>query len=261
MPFVNNIPGGSAGSSAGVPTRGPTSAKPQPSSGGFWDRVQAIGQQKWDAMVAGPGDPGWTSGNPDINTDAVNAGAFGASSALSALKNPPGSGGRPGRPSSPRSPGSPGGHDGGAPSAAGIDYLYADLAKHYGFSAETAYQEALANTQYSRAVEDMQRAGLNPASIFGSGKGYTAGDDIWPSSPRGGGGGGGGGSRRSGGRRSGGRGSSGDRLFSTSAYAMITAAAGITGAVITKNPSGYWIGASMAQGAMNALDVISKWGR
>lgn len=145
---------------------------------------------------------------------------------------------------------------GGAPSASGIDYLYADLAKHYGFSKETAYQEALSNTQYSRAVEDMQRAGLNPAAIFGSGRGYTAGDDIWPTSP-GGGGGGGGGGRRSGGRRSGGNG----RLFSSSAYAVISAVSGAVGAIVTKNPSGYWIGTSLAQGAMNAIDALSKWGR
>lgn len=234
---------------------GPTSAKPQPSSGGFWDRVNAIGQQKWDAMVAGPGNPGWTSGNPDIDTNAVNAGAF---SALNALKNPPGSGGRPGRPSSPSSPGgSPGGHDGGAPSAEGIDYLYADLAKHYGFSAETAYQEALANTQYSRAVEDMQRAGLNPAAIFGSGKGHTAGDDIWPSSPGGGGGGGGGG-----GRRSGGRGRSGNgKLFSSSAYSVLAFAGGAIGAAITKSPSGFWMGTMASQAAMNAANLLFKGGR
>ena len=142
----------------------------------------------------------------------------------------------------------------GAPSAKGVDYLYADLAKHYGFSKETAYQEALANTQYSRAVADMQRAGLNPASIFGSGKGHTAGDDIWPTSSSGGGGGGN--PRRS----SGGRKSSGN-LFSTSAYSVISALGGIVGAAATKNAGGFWIGTSLAQGAMSALNAFSKWGR
>lgn len=144
----------------------------------------------------------------------------------------------------------------GAPSAKGVDYLYADLAKHYGFSKETAYQEALANTQYSRAVADMQRAGLNPASIFGSGKGYTAGDDIWPTSSSGGGRSGGGGySRRSsGGRKSG-------NLFSTSAYSVISALGGIVGAAATHNAGGFWIGTSLAQGAMSALNAFSKWGR
>lgn len=144
----------------------------------------------------------------------------------------------------------------GAPSGKGIDYLYADLAKHYGFSKETAYQEALSNTQYSRAVADMQRAGLNPAAIYGSGKGYTAGDDIYPTSS-GGGGGGGGYSRRS----SGGGSRTSGKFFSTSAYSVLSAMSGIVGAIATKNPSGYWIGTSLAQGAMNAIDAISKWGR
>lgn len=55
-----------------------------------------------------------------------------------------------------------------------LDYLNAELAKHYGMSKETAYQEALANTSYQRALRDMQKAGLNPAVIFGSGRGSGA---------------------------------------------------------------------------------------
>lgn len=58
---------------------------------------------------------------------------------------------------------------GGLPQSA-VDYIYADLAKHYGMSAESAYQEALSNTSYARAVKDMKNAGLNPAVIFGSGR-------------------------------------------------------------------------------------------
>lgn len=57
-----------------------------------------------------------------------------------------------------------------------IDYLNADIAKHYGMSKETAYQEAMANSSYQRAVADMQRAGLNPATIFGAGRASGSGN-------------------------------------------------------------------------------------
>jgi hypothetical protein len=50
-----------------------------------------------------------------------------------------------------------------------VNYLNADLAKHYGMDASTAYQEALTNTGYQRSVKDMQAAGLNPAVLFGAG--------------------------------------------------------------------------------------------
>lgn len=46
----------------------------------------------------------------------------------------------------------------------------ADIAKLYNMSNETAYQEALANTSYQRAVKDMQAAGLNPAALFAAGR-------------------------------------------------------------------------------------------
>lgn len=62
----------------------------------------------------------------------------------------------------------------GASSAQSWDYLNADLAKQYGMSRETAYQEALANTGYQRSVADMQAAGLNPSAIFGAGSGSQA---------------------------------------------------------------------------------------
>nr|CAI9750270.1 pilot protein for DNA ejection [Microvirus sp.] len=58
----------------------------------------------------------------------------------------------------------------GNSSGKSLDYTNADLAKHYGMSRETAYQEALSNTSYQRSVKDMQAAGLNPAALFGAGR-------------------------------------------------------------------------------------------
>lgn len=128
-----------------------------------------------------------------------------------------------------------------------IDYLNADLAKHYGLGKETAYQEALSNTAYQRAVKDMQAAGLNPAAIFGSGKGYTAGGVSYVSDASGSSG------------RSGGSGSSQNGyLFDEGIYHAISTAAGLAGLAISKQPIGFYIAQTAAQGVMGAMSQFSK---
>lgn len=135
-----------------------------------------------------------------------------------------------------------------------VDYLDAPWASAYGMSKETAYSEAMENTAYRRSVSDMQKAGLNPAVIFGAGNGYTAGSPAYVSSDSAGSSV----SSRGSSGRSYGRGRSNGKLFSTSAYAVMSALGGITGAAATKSVGGYWLGVSLTQGAMNALNLLSK---
>lgn len=131
-----------------------------------------------------------------------------------------------------------------------FDYLDAPWASAYQMSRETAYSEALNNTAYQRSVKDMQRAGLNPAVIFGAGNGYTAGVPAFASSATS--------PSVSRGSSSGsGRSKSSGKLFSSSAYSLLSALGGIVGAAATKTAGGYWIGTSLTQGAMSALSLLS----
>lgn len=149
----------------------------------------------------------------------------------------------------------------GAISAPALDYLNADLAKHYGMNATTAYNEALSNTAYQRAVKDMQAAGLNPAVLFGNGR-VSGADGVYGATPL---------VDDSVGMSSGGSGSSGSgrrshssgKLFSTSTYGMISglgalAGAGIAAATGGSVGLGALTGSNIATSAAKVLNGIFK---
>lgn len=127
-------------------------------------------------------------------------------------------------------------------SPATFDYLNAELAGAYGMDRNTAYQEALANTSYQRAVQDMQRAGLNPAAIFGNGRGSVASGVGYVGSAS----------------SASGYAKSQDKLFSTEDFGFIASLSGLVTAVATKNPSNFWLGQQGAQAVMQVLNGLDS---
>lgn len=234
---------GAGGSFANIPPVGTSAYKAYQAAKRIDPGVQS---NPWSlSPTSSSGSPLYTSvlGNTNLSGSPLDNAL---SSALRVTKSSSGSGSGGYAPSG-------GAPSGGAPSQPQlVDYLDAPWASAYGMSKETAYAEAMENTAYRRSVADMQKAGLNPAVIFGAGNGYTAGSPSYVRS----GSSGSGGSGPS--RRSSGSGKSSGKLFSTSAYSVLSALGGIVGVAATGNAGGYWIGTSLTQGAMSALNLLSR---